>query len=193
MVEPQKREVLALAAWGEALRADRARIRKRARTGLGLATGCACLLATAVERPRPKLVWNASASAPIGLYLVSPQADLADGDMVIAWPPGAFAALAAARQYLPAGIPLVKRIAGIPGDEICALGPRLFLNGAPLAERSKQDGAGRPMPWWSGCRRLRDGQFLLLMTGRPTSFDGRYFGLTARRDILGRARLLWPR
>jgi type IV secretory pathway protease TraF len=49
------------------------------------------------------------------------------------------------------------------------------------------------MPWWRGCRTLRDGEYLLLIPGVAASFDGRYFGTTQARDIVGTARLLWPR
>ena len=34
---------------------------------------------------------------------------------------------------------------------------------------------------------------VLLLGAAPRSFDGRYFGVTSRRDILGRAVLLWGR
>ena len=46
------------------------------------------------------------------------------------------------------------------------------------------------MPWWSGCKLLSSGQYLLL-TDSFLSFDGRYFGLSAKADLLGRATLLW--
>ena len=48
------------------------------------------------------------------------------------------------------------------------------------------------MPWWHGCHRLRPHEYFLL-TDSPLSFDGRYFGITRGSEILGKARLLWPR
>lgn len=50
---------------------------------------------------------------------------------------------------------------------------------------------GRPLPAWQGCVRLCTGQFLLLMTDSPDSFDGRYFGLTGEQELIGRATPLW--
>jgi conjugative transfer signal peptidase TraF len=141
----------------------------------------------------PRLIWNASASAPVGLYWMSAPDALRPGDLVIARPPRAVRALAARRRYLPLNVPLVKRIAAGPGAEICALGDRLFRDGAPLVVRRATDAAGRPMPWWSGCVTLGVGQYLLVMAGVPASFDGRYFGPSDRRDILGRATPLWTR
>ena len=45
---------------------------------------------------------------------------------------------------------------------------------------------------WSGCRLLGGGEYFLLMDDR-LSFDGRYFGVTQGKDLLGRAELLWAR
>lgn len=89
-------------------------------------------------------------------------------------------------------VPLVKRAAASAGDEVCALGHEIFVNGRWIAERRAADGAGRTMPMWSGCFRLR-GQQLFLLMDAPGSFDGRYFGVTDGADVIGKARLLWAR
>lgn len=181
-----------LLAWGDALRADklcRSRLRRRvAITGAGIAL----VLASAALPPAPRLVWNASASAPVGLYAVSPGAAAEPGDMVIARVPDPFRRLAAERRYLPMNVPLVKRVTALAGDEVCALGQEIFVNGRWTAERRLADGRGRPMPMWSGCVRLRDGQLFLQMDS-PASFDGRYFGVTEAGDVVGKARLIWRR
>ena len=169
---------------------------KRRRIGLW-AIGCgglaAALAATLLAPPHPRLVWNASASAPIGLYAVGDGAGLARGDMVIARVPGEFRMFAARRRYLPANVPLVKRVAAVSGDEVCAAGARVMVNGRLVARRLDRDGAGRPMPWWSGCAELRSGEYFLLMTDSTASFDGRYFGVSEAGDIVGKARLIWRR
>ena len=182
----------ALARWGQNLRDARSRRRRLARRGLAIGGLAAALTATIALPPRPFLVWNASASAPVGLYRVG-GLDLAAGDMVIAWPPAHARDFAARRHYLPANVPLVKRIAAEPGDTVCALGAQIFVNGRWVAQRLIRDGAGRPMPWWTGCVTLRNGAMFLLMADSPASFDGRYFGLTGRGEIVGRATLLWAR
>jgi len=183
---------VALARWGQSLRAARSRRVRLARRGLAIAGLAAALAATIALPPHPLLVWNVSASAPTGLYRVS-GTDLATGDMVIAWPPAAARDFAARRHYLPINVPLVKRITAEPGDTVCALGPRIFVNGRRVARRLVRDGVGRPMPWWIGCVTLRQGAMFLLMTDSPASFDGRYFGPTKRGDIVGKATLLWAR
>jgi conjugative transfer signal peptidase TraF len=146
-----------------------------------------------MTRPIPRLVWNASASAPVGLYWIDPVATPASGDLVLARPPLPVRALAARRGYLPLGVPLVKRVAAVSGNEVCALGPHLFLDGEPFVDRRARDAAGRPMPWWNGCVGLAHGEMLLAMAAVPTSFDGRYFGPSEPRDILGKAHALWLR
>lgn len=182
----------AMAAWSAQLRAARSRRRRLRRRGASLALLMLALGATAALPPRPLLLWNASASAPVGLYAVSGAGDLARGDMVIAQLPPDWRRLAALRRYLPANIPLVKRIAAVPGDRVCAVGSDLFVNGHLVARRRALDGAGRPIPRWSGCVLLRERAYLLLMN-RHESFDGRYFGVSAREHIIGKAHLLWRR
>jgi len=188
-----ERRDLPLFAWGDALRAARRRRRLLVRRGVGIALGCACVAATIAAPPLPRLVWNASASAPVGLYRVAPGAPVARGDMVIARPPGSVRALAARRRYVPADVPLVKRVAGAPGDRICAVAAAITVNGQPVVTRRSHDRFGRPLPWWTGCRTLRDGALFLLMAETPDSFDGRYFGPTSPSDVIGKATLLWRR
>jgi conjugative transfer signal peptidase TraF len=146
-----------------------------------------------VVRARPILVWNASPSSPEGLYLVMPPANPAIGETVIAWAPRGARSLAASRHYLPAEVPLVKRVAAVEGSRICALGAVIFVDGRASALRERLDPSGRPMPWWTGCRVLQQGELLVLSRWVPQAFDGRYFGVTPSTDVIGRARLLWAR
>lgn len=181
-----------LLAWGEALRLRKEVQRRRSRRFFAVGLGLGMVLGSAMLPPTPRLVWNASASAPVGLYWINPHATVAPGDMVVARLPEPVRTLAAARRYLPGNVPLVKRVVAEAGDEICALGDQVFVNGRPAARRRLADGAGRAMPMWHGCRTLRGRQLLLLMDS-PDSFDGRYFGVTEGTDLIGKARLLWRR
>ena len=51
--------------------------------------------------PRPRFVWNASESVPLGLYRVQPADTLDVTDLVIAMPPEPLANFLAQRTYLP--------------------------------------------------------------------------------------------
>lgn len=190
---PARPRPLPLLDWAAARESAprRAPLSRRAVAIVGLGLGL--LGATIVVTPTPRLVWNASASAPIGLYGNTPDMPIARGDMVIARMPAAMRALAESRGYLPAGVPLVKRVAGVEGDMVCAFGQEILLNGQQIAERLPIDGRGRALPWWNGCRSLSHGQYFLMMKGNAASFDGRYFGISTAADILGKARPLWVR
>lgn len=161
---------------------------------VGIGTGLMATTATLdfLIRPEPRLVWNVSASAPVGLWSIAPDVPLRQGDMVLARMPQGARELAAARHYIPANVPLLKRIAARNGDEVCALGGRIYVNGDPVAKRLTHDRAGRILPQWEGCELLRSGRLLLLMD-RPDSFDSRYFGPVARTAIIGKATPLWLR
>ena len=157
-----------------------------------LGAGVALVLVSAALPPAPRLVWNASASAPIGLYSVTPRAWADIGDLVVAWPPERYRGLAAKRRYLPLNVPLVKRVAAFGGDKVCARGQRISINDKPVVRRAQTDAKVRAMPAWSGCIRLH-GRQLFLLNDNPESFDGRYFGVTEPKDLIGKASLLWRR
>ena len=103
-------------------------------------------LLTLVVRPRPLLLWNTSASSPKGLYAITKARRLEVGDMVVAWPPPAARSLADQRHYLPATVPLVKHVAAIAGNLVCAKGSMVSVNGRITALRRRSDPAGRALP-----------------------------------------------
>jgi type IV secretory pathway protease TraF len=46
-----------------------------------------------------------------------------------------------------------------------------------------------PLPSWQGCTSLNEGQVFLL-GDTAGSYDGRYFGVTGTREVVGRADLM---
>jgi conjugative transfer signal peptidase TraF len=152
---------------------------------------CGYLATPSGSPDRAWIVWNASASAPIGLYVVTRKHTHLRGDLVLVRPPPSIARLAAVRDYLPAGVPLVKRIVATAGDTICAQGADIFIDGQAAATRLSADRVGRPLPAWSGCRTLHHDEVFLLMEDVRASFDGRYFGPTKTSQIIGRLEPLW--
>ena len=184
---------LPLIAWGEELRRRKAKRRRLGSRAALVAALIATLALSAARPPAPRLVWNASASAPIGLYLVSPGSDARRGDMVIARVPIGVRSLAAARRYIPTNVPLVKHVGAVPGDTVCATGTAIVIDNQTVATRRETDGVGRRMPWWDGCRTLHQGDVFLLADHVPASFDGRYFGISSSADVIGTARPIWTR
>ncbi len=157
-----------------------------------LAASCAALggVAAASSGALPTaLVWNASASAPVGLYRIEPQQP-GVGDYALVAPSGAIARLVEERAYLPPSTPLIKRIAARAPSRVCRRGAIITIDAAAVAVALNEDSAGRAMPRWEGCVTLGRNEVFLL-NDHPLSLDGRYGGVTRRTDILGAARPLW--
>ncbi|MDE2014692.1 MAG: conjugative transfer signal peptidase TraF [Alphaproteobacteria bacterium] len=165
------------------------RRRTRAQRPVILALGLAAIALLGSElfvTIRPLLIYNASASAPIGFYRVLPPGLFRRGELVLVRTPKSVRDLAAQRGYLPLGVPLVKRIAALSGDTVCIVRHVVRIDGRALAEQRATDTKGRPLPQWSGCRTLGLEEMFLLMAGVPDSFDGRYFGPVSARAVIGR-------
>ncbi|MCO6185189.1 S26 family signal peptidase [Rhizobium sp. L1K21] len=134
----------------------------------------------------PKLIWNASASAPIGLYSVQRAGHLAVSDFVAVMPPEPLARMLDQRGYLPLGVPLIKRVVALPPQSVCRHGLQITVDGIEMAEAQERDRLGRALPAWEGCRRIGDGDIFLLNWRHPDSLDGRYFGPLPQSTIIGR-------
>jgi conjugative transfer signal peptidase TraF len=154
--------------------------------------GAVMALAMIVIPRRPLLIYNASASAPIGFYALLPDAQPHRGELVLASIPIWARKVAAERHYLPLNVPVVKRIAALSGDEICANADAVSINGHTSAVRLKSDSVGRPLPVWTGCKHLGPQDVLLLLPHKG-SFDGRYFGPISASQISGKLVALWTR
>jgi conjugative transfer signal peptidase TraF len=137
------------------------------------------------------LLWNSSASVPIGLYRVLPPRALHVGDVVVVMPPDPLAATLAARGSLPSGVPLIKPIAALDGQTICRHGLRITIDGAVVGTALGHDHRGRPLAVWTGCRTLGPTDVYLMNPAEPDSFDGRYFGPLPVSSVIGRAAPLW--
>ncbi|GGO99648.1 S26 family signal peptidase [Stakelama pacifica] len=156
-------------------------------TAIAASAFAVSFVAVTVVHPRPRLVWNASASAPIGLYRIQPDRDPPTGALVAAMPPAGLARWLAARGYLPAGLPLLKHIAAKAGQRICRHGAVVSIDARPVVIARARDGRGRPLPVWRGCHTLQAGELLLLNPAVPDSLDGRYFGPLPASAVIGRA------
>ena len=147
----------------------------------------ASFAAIAVFDPLPRLVWKASASAPLGLYRIEPERDPAVGPLVAVTPPAPLARWLAERGYLGERVPLLKHVAARSGQRVCRVGAVVSVDARPVAVALEHDGRGRPLPVWQGCRTLRAGELLMLNPDHADSMDGRYFGPLSAATVLGRA------
>ena len=149
----------------------------------GLAAGL--VLFGLVFDPADRLIWNRTASAPTGLYWLS-DAPFTHGRWVVVSSQSAVAEWAETRGYVGKDWPLLKQIAGMPGDEICRTGHEIRINNQLAAIAKPVDSSGRMLPVWEGCSVLQSDEVFVL-TAHPASLDGRYFGPIKQSDLDGTA------
>ena len=133
----------------------------------------------------------AHVGVPTGLYAIRGKASLHVGERVAIEPPPALRRLLAERGYLPAGVPLLKRVAAVSGQRVCRLQHRVTIDGDFAGAARARDRLGRPLPAWFGCRMLRTGELFVMNPAAPDSFDGRYFCTLRIADVIGRAAPVW--
>lgn len=164
------------------------------RFGPVLASACIAMglggAAALAQRHDAIALVNESPSLPRGLYLRGPDGPLRRGDVTAVPQPDR------ARPYLaslgmPAEVLLIKRVAAIGGDRVCAE-PGVVLAMGRRVEVQVRDRRGASLPVWRDCRRLAQGEVFLL-GDTASSFDSRYFGPVQRSETTGRYRevLTW--
>ena len=179
------------------------RPRSRLRARLVLAGLSACGLAAVAwasfVHPLPRLIYNPSDSVAVGWYRVDPLGHgagslprpLSVGSIVLTTLPPEAAALAAQRGYLPARVPLLKRVGAVAPQHVCVFDALVWIDGVPVAAVRPADRLGRPLSSWPQCRRLRPGELFLLSAANPASFDSRYFGPVSASTVIGIAHPVW--
>ncbi len=164
----------------------------RRATWTALSAAAVALVAVSAAKPwQPALLWNATASTPIGLYRLHALGPLHDDELVAAMPPPGIASFLARGGFLPRGVPLLKHIAALPGQTVCRTGDIVTIDGETVGLALNRDHLGRPLPRWRGCRQLIPGQVFLMNTRVWDSLDGRYFGPFPARSIIGQAVPIW--
>lgn len=146
--------------------------------------------ASAVDWPI-KLVWNATASAPIGFYTIEPADALDVPELVAIAPPEPLAAFMVERGYVAPGVPLLKRVLGVAGQRVCRLRSTIMVDGIEMGDALDRDRIGRDLPVWQGCRVIAPGEIFLMNWEVRDSLDGRYFGPIPASSVIGRAVPLW--
>jgi conjugative transfer signal peptidase TraF len=160
---------------------------------VAMLAGASLLLEAGLPTPRPLLIWNASDSVPIGLYLVEPVQRWVADEIVVILPQGVLAGLLADGGYLPKGVPMLKRILALPGQAVCRREHVILIDDVEVGIAQESDRQGRPLPDWHGCRIIGDDELFLMNRQSHSSLDGRYFGLTAMSNVIGRAIPVWTR
>ncbi|KAB2726494.1 S26 family signal peptidase [Brucella anthropi] len=163
---------------------------RKATLGAMLA-GAALIALPAWTGHAPRLIWNASASVPIGLYTVTPATEIEVGDLVAVLPPGDLAIFLDTRGYLPRGVPLIKRVLALSGTKVCRHAATIIAYDHAYGEAQARDRFDRDLPSWQGCRTLAEGEVFLMNWDAPDSLDGRYFGPLPLSSITARVTPVW--
>jgi len=113
------------------------------------------------------------------------------GDIVVFEPPSTWAAETG-------GVPLIKRVIGLPGDQLELRDGKVFVNGAPLPEPyvNTDGGAAQstdPYPDGPSQWLVPPGDLFVMGDNRENSADSRTFGPIEIGHVVGRAWLrYWP-
>ena len=149
------------------------------------------LLLSTIERAAPRYIWNASNSVPIGLYLLQPITNLVVTELVAIQPPDHLAAFLDLNDYLPIGVLMLKRVLALPGQTVCRSRLTITIDGVEVGQAQENDGRGRPLPAWNGCRVIADGDIFVMNWQSTDSLDSRYFGPLPTSAVIGRAKPVW--
>jgi conjugative transfer signal peptidase TraF len=134
-----------------------------------------------------RLVWNVSASAPLGLYNLDTPHHLQVGELVALMPEKPLADFMVERGYIGRDVPLLKRVMALQGQKVCRIGNAVIVDGIEIGTALKRDRLGLELPVWQGCHLITDGNIFLMNPSVRDSLDGRYFGPISARSVIGRA------
>lgn len=183
----------------EAAPHPRSRLRVRIVLAGFVTVGLAAVAWAAFVQPLPRLIYNPSDSVPVGWYRVQPldhratslPRPLSVGSIVLTRLPADAGVLAAQRGYLPAHVPLLKRVGAVAPQRVCIVAGQVRIDGVPAAAALPTDRLGRPLPSLQLCRHLEPGELFLLSVTNPASFDSRYFGPVSASAVIGVAHPIW--
>ncbi|OYW37144.1 MAG: peptidase S26 family protein [Brevundimonas sp. 12-68-7] len=139
-------------------------------------------MAASADRAPDLALVNESPSLPEGLYVRQADARIAHGSVVAIAQPSSIRPYLA-RLGMPAEVKLIKRVAAVGGERVCAEegAVRTPFRVSPVLAHDRR---GVALPVWRGCRTLGPDE-LFLLGDTPGSFDSRYFGPVRRAEVDG--------
>jgi conjugative transfer signal peptidase TraF len=160
---------------------------------MGLAALTVSILMVAWKAWGPKILINETPSEPLGFYrlVTHPVTDYRLTMYVVFPVPPGVRSLVYGRHWMKDGIPLLKEILGLAGDQVCVFLDRLEINGHVVGPVFQRDSVGLPLPQFPGCFEVQPGTFFAGSRYLGKSFDGRYFGPLPLSQLQGEARVLW--
>ncbi len=155
--------------------------------------GVVSLIAPGLLQSHRMLLWNASASVPVGLYVLETTDSRYVSELVAVLPPEPLARYLEAGSYLPRGVPMLKHVLALPGQTVCREGLVITIDKVAVGMARERDRRGRSLPVWEGCRVISQDALFLMNPQSTNSLDGRYFGPLPQSTVLGRAHRIWTK
>jgi conjugative transfer signal peptidase TraF len=120
---------------------------------------------------------NTTASEPLGIYWVVPATTLHKGDYVIFAIPKEAEQYVYGRNWAPIGMPLLKNVGAVEGDQYTLTEDTFSINGQRIGPIAVEDSDGLPLPHLDkGEHVVAEGKFLGTSSYNERSFDSRYMG-----------------
>ena len=130
--------------------------------------------------------FNITPSKPVGIYRLVP-GRVERGAIVLLKQPHNTAA-SVLQPYVPANLPLIKRVAALPGDSVRVESDGIYVNGVrwPESVPLLHDDEGRALhPYPFGAYRVAAGK-VWVMSNHPRGLDSRYFGPVPAASVISR-------
>ncbi len=144
--------------------------------------------------------FNLTGSMPRGIYAKQPSHMIHRGDTVAVCLPSAISKEGMQRGYLSHGscangaVPVVKKVIGMPGDEVLLTSQQFCIAGQCYPVRSHRfDHAHHVIKSWvkKGFQKLVSGYWLYGDNDPDHSWDSRYFGAIKAKNFIGIYKPLW--
>ena len=87
------------------------------------------------------------------------------------------------KGYLKKSIPVMKKVFATQGDLVCIKRGKVYINQRFISKVLQFDHKNHRLPKIKICRILKNGEFFLMSTKIPNSFDSRYMGIIKREQI----------
>lgn len=133
------------------------------------------------------ITFSSTKSMPRGLYLVIPAKKFSPQEIVEFTPPNNTLTFLKNKNWIPKSGRMIKYVFAVPNDKVCISGSSIWVNNNKIASVHKYYDKNKLLPQTKFCGKLNTDEYLLLSTQNKRSFDGRYFGITPAKKILGKA------
>ncbi len=133
------------------------------------------------------ITYQSTPSMPEGYYLTYKVKSIQRENNVIFMPNQKTEKFIIQHGWLPEGIPLLKRVIGIPGDKLCIKHHMVYINNKRVAVAKLKDNKGEALPIFTYCGEIQPDYYFVQGISSPNSFDSRYYGLIKREQIISKA------